>query len=149
MSGHSLYILYNRSCSSSDRSVSCCSDRYSSHSTHHRHTRAFKKSVFCHRSFVREQRCYPVIHQLLCNRWCTISVIHDHGLNADIFQFVIYTSECTAVIQVSWINIISKDPSVLVTGCLYTVRENTFVFSFMEPAAFRIDIAGLYLFPVT
>ena len=48
-----------------------------------------EEPFFRHRPLVGEQWLYAVIQQELCNRWCFISGIHDHGLYVFIPDLVI------------------------------------------------------------
>ena len=97
-----------------------------------------KKSLFCHRTFIWKQWFNPIFQKLSGNRWCLVSCIcHDHFWFKT-FHLFIDCLKCSAVMFISRMNTISKDPSVFITCRFYCICKNMFMFSFAKPSAFWI-----------
>ena len=48
-----------------------------------------EETLFCHRTFIREQWVYVIINKQLCYRWSFISGICDQCFNTDVFDLVV------------------------------------------------------------
>ena len=62
------------------------------------------------------------------------------------FSSFIDCLKCSAVMFISRMNTISKDPSVFITCRFYCICKNMFMFSFAKPSAFWICNTALFGF---
>ena len=106
----------------------------------------FEESLFCHRAFVWENRHYVIIQQQFCNSRCFISSIYDYCIEVCFVQLIIQSLESAAVMLVSRVYCVPKNPSVLVAGSLYGISKNVFVFPFTKPPTVRVCCAAFDFF---
>ena len=97
-----------------------------------------EEPFFCHGTPVGQERLAPIINQKLCYTGGFISCIGYQCLYPNPLYPVIQGLKGPAVMMVSWMNAIPKNPAIPITCGLYCIGRYTLMFPFAEPSTFRV-----------
>lgn len=97
-----------------------------------------EEPFFGHGTPVWQKRLDPIIYQEFCYTGGFISCIGYQRPDSNLFYLVIQELKASAVMMVSRMDTITKNPAILITRGLYCIGKYTFMFPFVEPSTFRV-----------
>lgn len=73
-----------------------------------------------------------------CYRRCFVCNINYQRLNPNMLYLVIHGFACPAVVLVSEIYTVTKNPPIFITGCLHGIHKNILMLTFPESSTSRV-----------